>query len=124
MPGVTAEAIVGKVAQFVGDKIQDREGLFLLRGVGAIAAVKKDSETAVRRDRRGGGEIIDGSRVARNLAEKFSVGQLETGLTGRRLLCAKSRWAAKEKGQATKNNHSTQGWHGRIIKGFAAKIGE
>jgi len=124
LPGVAAEAIVGKVAEFAGGKIQDREGLFFPRGVGAIAAVKEDGEAAVRRDRSGGGEVIDGLRVARNLAEEFPVGQLRSGLTGRPQLCAKSGWGTKKKAQETKSNESAQGWHGRIIEGIAKEADE
>jgi hypothetical protein len=124
LPGVAAKAIVGKVAEFIGGKIQDRDGLLFLRGVGAIAAVKEDGETAVRRDRRGGGEIIDGSRVTRNLAEEFSVGQLEGGLTGRPQLCANLDWGAKEKTQETESNKRAQSWHGWIIEGIAKETDE
>ena len=53
------EAIVGKVSEFIGFEIEDRERLFLVRTVGAKAAVEQNSVPDVRRKSDGGGKIID-----------------------------------------------------------------
>ena len=45
--GVTAEAIVGEIADGIGFEIQDGERLFLAGSVGAVAAVEKNGEAAV-----------------------------------------------------------------------------
>ena len=59
LPGFVREAIIGKVSEFIGFEIEDRERLFLVRSVGAKAAVEKNSVPAVRRKSDGGGKIID-----------------------------------------------------------------
>jgi hypothetical protein len=59
LAGFLREAIVGKVCEFIGFEIENRERLFLVRSVGAKAAVEQDSVPAVRRKSDGGGKIID-----------------------------------------------------------------
>ena len=75
--GVAAKAVVGEIAEFVGGEIQNGEGLFFTGSVGAVAAVKKNGEAAAGRDGGGGGEIVDGARVAGDFGEEFGVGELE-----------------------------------------------
>jgi len=74
--GAAAEAIVGKVAKFVGLEIQNREGLLSFRGVGAVAAVEQNRKTAVRRNGRSRRKIVDLSRMARQFSKNLSVGDL------------------------------------------------
>ena len=62
--GVAAEAVVREIAEFVGGEIQDGEGLLFAGGVGAVATMKKNGIAAAGGDCRGGGEIVDGARLA------------------------------------------------------------
>ena len=88
--GIAGEAVVGEIAEFVGLQIEDGEGLFFAGGVGAIAAVKKEGEATIGGDDRGGGEIVDATRVAGDFGEEFAVGELK-GLGGSRRLAMKQR---------------------------------
>ena len=73
MTSLAGKAVVGKIGDGVGLQIEDGEGLFFARGIRAIAAVKKDRETAVRREGDGGGEVVDLPRMAGNFAEELAV---------------------------------------------------
>ena len=68
------QAIVGKIAKFVRFEIENRERLFSIGSVRAKPAMEKNGEPPVRRksDRRR--QIVDGTRMAGNLAEQFAVG--------------------------------------------------
>lgn len=74
--GPVAQAVVGKIAEFVGFQIQNRDGLFLAGGVGTEAAVEENSKAAIWRNNRGSGEIIDTARITGEFAKDFGIGDL------------------------------------------------
>ncbi len=84
LPGIAGQTVVRVISQVVVFEIQYRQGLLPARRVGAISAVQKNNETAVRRNSRRRRKIIDLTRMAWNLGEEFAVRELSAGW---RLLC-------------------------------------
>ena len=110
------EAIVGKVSEFIGFEIEDRERLFSVRAVGAIAAVEKNSVSAVRRKSDGGGKIIDLAGMAGNFGQEFAVGKLSSMW---RILRIERRCQADKKEKKMSAAAPSVIFHGESIKDFS-----
>src|SRR6266404_8682625 len=76
LPGIAAKPVLGEVRKLVGFKIQNRERLFEVVGVGPESAVQEDDEAAVVRYRRSRRQVVDLARVTGNLREQPAVRQL------------------------------------------------
>src|SRR4029077_16462763 len=66
LTGFTAESIVRLVGKFVGFQIEDRERLFLARGVGAEPAMQEHRKAPIGRECDSGGKIIGWAGIAGN----------------------------------------------------------
>src|SRR5262249_4004453 len=71
---VVTDGVLGEGGELIGVWIQHCQRLLFPRGVRAVTTVEKYGEFVVRRQDRGGGEIVDRARMAGNLGEGAAVG--------------------------------------------------
>ena len=76
LSGIRTEAVVGKIAEFIGFEIQNGEGLLFAGTVSPIATVEEDGEAAIGRNSGGSRKIIDLAGGTGNCAEKLGIWQL------------------------------------------------
>jgi len=113
------EAIVGKVNEFIGFEIEDRERLFLVRSVGTKAAVEQNSVPAVRRKSDGRGKIIDLAGMAGDFGQEFAVGKLSSMW---RILRIERGCQADKKEKKMSAAAPSVIFHGESIKDFSHRI--